>query len=84
MSRRFVVRMSALAVIVASSVFLAKPAEAAAAMCNNASSCGICCYGGYQEIENCCISNGCVNYCGLSTSGCCLDGYQINYPEECY
>lgn len=84
MRKHTVVQAVSLVVILFAASVLGNPTEAAAAMCNGPNSCGICCYGTYEEIESCCVSNGCVNYCGLSSSGCCIGGYQINYPEECY
>jgi hypothetical protein len=53
--------------------------EAQARMCGP-SSCGVCCYGQEQEeLESCCVANGCTQQCYLITSGCCPGGYQLDH-----
>lgn len=78
--RSAIVRGISLAIVVTSALF-ARPATAGAAMCGEQAqrgSCGTCCYGGYSELERCCIDNGCTAVCELNTSFCCPGGYQLN------
>jgi hypothetical protein len=44
----------------------------------SSSSCGTCCYGDFEEIQSCCVDNGCTAQCELVTSFCCPGGYQLS------
>jgi hypothetical protein len=84
-SRRSLINLVSALVISLGAFNSANSAAASVRMCGAANSCGICCYGStYEDLRSCCLGNGCYSVCELYSSGCCLDGYQLNYPAGCY